>query len=173
MALILAPDLYTNAAKTAIPGARADHRYMSLTTAQIVNGNIIALGILPANHKLTSLAIESDALDTGNTATVDVGILNTYYDQQQAGSSAQPAATYNSGGATDTGVVPALVSGQNVFTGDTIVRAGGRQGAATLAFTNAIGVDSKKDRIIAAKISASVGTAQAGKLGIVYTVDEA
>src|SRR3989304_1774483 len=101
-ALILCPDLYTKPPKSAIPGARIDRRTIALTTAQVANSNIVALGVLPAGCRLHGFYLESDDLDSGaNTITLDLGVLNTYYNQAEA-TVAVPA-DYDSGGVTNTG----------------------------------------------------------------------
>ena len=169
--LVVAPELYSIPPKSAIPGARIDVRAIELTAAQEVITNYFALGILPAGHKLVYAALESDDLDSaGPTVTVSVGILNTYYGQAPA-TVAVPAA-YNSGGATNTGTAPELVTGQNIFTSSTVCQAGGRV-YPSLPFTDAIGVDHNKDRIIAFYFPVAPTTAVAGTVTLVYGVDQA
>ncbi len=95
--LVLAPDLYTAPPKTAIPGSRVDYREISLTAAQCVSTNIIALGVIPANHRLLGGALDvGNAMDTNGTttATFQIGILNSYYNQ--AVPTASVVASYNS-----------------------------------------------------------------------------
>src|SRR5271169_1798395 len=80
--LVLAPDLYTAPPKTAIPGSRVDYREIPLTAAQCVSTNIVALGVIPANHRLMGGAIEvANAMDQNATTTAKfaLGILNSYY----------------------------------------------------------------------------------------------
>jgi hypothetical protein len=170
--LKLAPDLYINPGKTAIPGMRVDFRKISLVVGDLITTQIVALGVLPAGHRLMHAFIESASLDahTTTTITVTVGVLNTYYNQAPA-TVAVPAA-YDSGGATDTDTAPALVSGQNIITASTIVRAGGRVDTFPLAFSTAIGIDTKKDRIIAIQFPALPATAAAGVLGLGLVIDE-
>ena len=182
--LKIAPDLYTNPPKTGIPGARYDVRSISVLTTDLITTQLIALGILPAGHKLCGAFIESTALDTNGTPllTLTVGVLNTYLNESPAGTSgikfnvgtnvAQVAADYNSGGQTDTTVYPALVSSQNLITASTIGRAGGRVDTFVLAFESNIGVDTKYDRIIAIQFPAVPGTAAAGTLTLGLLVDE-
>lgn len=168
MADVLVPlDLYVETPISAIPGSRCIHKSVTLTAAQQVITNYFGFGILPAGHKLMSCVLESADIDSATAHTISVGILNTYYGQAPA-TVAVPAA-YNSGGATNTGTAPALVSGQNVFTASTVGQAGGRV-YPSLAFTEAIGVDYNKDRIIAIYFAA-VGTAVEGKVGLIFTID--
>ena len=170
LATVKQGDIYTNNAKTAIPGARIDFRSLSVTTTDLgLNTQLITLGILPAGHRLMSAVFEMpSALDTNNAMTMSVGILNTYWNQALA-TVAVPAA-YNSGGSTDTGTTPALVSGQNILTTDTTARAGGRV-VASLAFCSAIGVDETNDRIIAVQFPTAATAAVAGKINGIFFMD--
>jgi hypothetical protein len=175
--LKLAPDLYTNPGKTSIPGARVDFRKISLLTTDLITTQLIALGVLPAGHRLMGAFIETASLDahTTTTITVTVGVLNSYYNQMPAGGagSSLPVATYNSGGTTDlTSTDPELVTGQNIITASTIVRAGGRVDTFPLAFSTAIGIDTTKDRIIAVAFPALPATAAAGVFGLGLVIDE-
>ena len=172
MALIKAANLYTKPPKTGV-GPNVDYRTHPLTEAQNVTGNIVALGILPAGHRLHDLRLEVDPLDTGTALVLNVGILNTYYNEAEAAVGA--AAAYDSGGATDTGTAPALVSGHNIITGATIGRssADGTAGiTATEIPSHAIGVDTTKDRIIAVEIGTGSTTDIAGDISIVYVTAE-
>ena len=169
--LKIAPDLYAQPAKSPISGARYDYREISLLAADLITTQIVALAILPAGCRLLDAFIESGDLDSGSPAiTVNVGILNTYYNKKEA-SVAAPAA-YNSGGVTDTGVTPALVSGQNLFTSEAVSQAGGRANM-SLAACHAIGVDYNNDRIIAVQLAIAPATAQAGFLGVGVLFDAA
>jgi hypothetical protein len=181
--LKLAPDLYTNPGKTAIPGMRVDFRKISLVVGDLITTQIVALGILPAGHRLMHAFIESASLDsnTTTTITVTVGVLNTYYNESpagttgikfNAGSTPQSAADYSSGGQTATDVDPQLVTGQNIITASTIPRAGGRVDVFSLAFSTAIGIDTKYDRIIAIQFPALPATAAAGVFGLGLVIDE-
>lgn len=172
MALIKAAELYTKPPKTG-PGTNRDYRSHNLTAAQNVTGNIVALGILPAKHRLHDLRLEVDPLDSDAALVLNVGILNTYYNEADA--SATDAADYDSGGQTNTGTAPALVSGHNIITGATIGRssADGTGGiTATEIPSHAIGVDTTKDRIIAVEIGTQAGTAVAGHIAISYVTAE-
>ncbi len=172
MALIKAANLYTKPPKTGV-GPNVDYRAHTLTTAQNVTGNIVALGILPAKHRLQDLRLEVDPLDTGTAIVLNVGILNTYYNEAEA--SATAPADYSSGGATNTGTAPALVSGHNIITGATIGRssADGTAGiTATEIPSHAIGVDTTKDRIIAVEIGTQATTAAEGDIAIAYVTAE-
>jgi hypothetical protein len=172
MALNKAASLYTKPPKTGV-GPNRDYRTHALTAAQNVTGDIVALGILPAGHRLHDLRLEVDPLDTGTAIILDVGILNTYYNEAEAAVGA--AADYDSGGQTDTGTAPALVSGHNIITGATIGRssADGTGGITVTEIpSHAIGVDTTKDRIIAVKIATQATTAIAGDISIVYETAE-
>ena len=178
--LQLAPDLYTNPAKTAIPGARWDFRQMEITKAQLevtaANNGILALGILPAGHRLLSLFVESDDLSAGADLVFSVGILNTYYGV--AAASATVAGF-------DTGTAPRLATGSvtladgtvivygNILTGSTIMQAGGRIDTLVLALMVNVGVDKLHDRIIAIDITtaATMGTTGGGTIALGYCID--
>ena len=170
--LKLNPSLYTSPPKTAIPGARVVYTSMAVATTDMVTTQLIAMAVLPAGHRLMNCALECTDLDTNATAavTVSVGILNTYYNQ--AAASATVAAAYNSGGQTNVGTTPALVSGQNIFTDTTTLQAGGRNNSPTLGFTTAIGVDNIYDRIVAFQPTAVPGTATAGTIALIMTIDD-
>lgn len=172
MSLILAADLYSKPPKTAV-GPNTNYRSHALTEAQNVTGNIIALGILPARHRLLDLRLEVDSLDTGTALVLNVGILNTYLGEAVA--SATDAATYASGGATNTGTAPALVSGHNAISSSTIGRSSavGSGGiSAAVNASNAIGVDNDRNRIIAVEIGTGSTTDVAGDIAISYTTAE-
>ena len=171
--LAVAPELYTKPGLNATPGARVDYRAIALLTTDLITTQLIALGILPAGHRLMGVSIESTDLDTGTSPaiTLSVGILNTYYGQAAA-TAAVPAA-YSSGGATATDVDPQLVSGQNIITSSTLCQAGGRTNTMVLGFTKAIGVDATKDRIIEIQFPVVPTVAAAGTLGLIITTDEA
>ncbi|MFA6509939.1 MAG: hypothetical protein WCV62_05740 [Candidatus Peribacteraceae bacterium] len=172
MSLIKAASLYTKPPKTGV-GPNVEYRTHALTAAQNVTGNIVALGILPSGHRLHDLRLEVDPLDTGTAVVLNVGILNTYYNEAEA--SATNAAAYDSGGQTDTGTAPALVSGHEIISSATIGRssAAGRGGiTATLIPSHAVGVDTTKDRIIAVEIGTQATTAIAGDISIVYETAE-
>jgi hypothetical protein len=172
MALIKAASLYTKPPKTGV-GPNREYRTHALTEAQNVTGNLIALGILPARHRLCDLRLEVDPLDTGTALVLAVGILNTYYNEPDA--SATDAAAYDSGGATNTGTAPALVSGHNIITGATIGRssANGSSGITVDEIpAHAIGVDNTKDRIIAVEITTGSTTDIAGDISIAYETAE-
>lgn len=177
--LKLAADLYSKPPKTAIPGSRVDFRTVELLTTDLVTTQLYALGILPAGHRLVSAVLETDDLDSHTTATItiSVGILNTYYNQAAATSSV-PADYNNATGRTEspstqtnTDVDPQLVTGHNIFTDSTVGQAGGRV-YPSLAFTEAVGVDTKKDRIVAVQFSAAPATAAAGTLSLILGIDQ-
>jgi hypothetical protein len=179
--LQLAPDLYTNPPKTAIPGARWDFRKMAVTKAQAevaaANNGILALGILPAGHRLLSLFLESGAISTGADIVADIGILNTYYGVAVA-SAAVPG--------FDTGTAPRLATGSvtladgtviaygNILTGTTILRTGGgRIDTLVLPLSVNVGVDKLHDRIIAIDITTPATTGVLGFAAIGYCIDYA
>jgi hypothetical protein len=149
-----------------------DYRSISLLTTDLVSTQLVALGVLPAGHRLMGGFVESAALDshTTTTLTLSVGVLNTYYGQAAA-TAAVPAA-YSSGGATNTDVDPQLVTGQNVITASTIGRTGGRVNSFVLGFSKDIGIDYTKDRIIAVQFPAAPATAAAGVLALGLLIDQ-
>ncbi len=168
--LKIASDLYTKPPINAMAGARYDYREIALATTDLVTTQIVALGILPAGHRLMDLFLEIEDLDDASSLTVSVGILNTYYNEAEA--AAANAAAYASGGATNTATQPELVSGHNAITATTTGRAKGRAGmTATLNPSRDIGVDYAKDRIIAVQFPAAPGTPAAGDLAIGYLID--
>jgi hypothetical protein len=166
-----APDLYTTPPIAAIPGARVIRRSVPVTTDDLaLTTQFIGAAVLPAGHRLMDAKLEVPDSLAASGLTISIGILNTYYNQPAA-SAAVPAA-YNSGGVTNTGTTPALVSGQNVFTSDTIGQAGGRSNP-TLAFTAAIGVDYEKDRVIAFYFPVAATTPVAGNVDLIFKIDAA
>lgn len=178
MTLKIASDLYSKPGLNAIGGARWCFRTIELATTDLVSTQLVALSILPAGHRLMDAFVDTDKLDNGGTAaaiTMSVGILNTYYGEAEA--SATNAAAYSSGGATDTGTAPALVSGQNIMTSVTAAQAGGRAVAGlsganmSLSPSNAIGVDKTKDRIVAVQFPVAPNTALAGTLSLAILID--
>jgi len=183
--LQLAPDLYTNNAKSPVPGARWDFRQMEVTKAQMevaaANNGILALGILPAGCRLMGLFVEVDALSTGADIVFDVGILNTYHGIAAASASAA---------GFDTGTAPRLATGSvtlddgtviaysNIMTGATVGQssAAGRvsldtASAALVPSLVGVGVDKLHDRIIAIDITTEASTGAAGTVAIGYTYD--
>uniref|UniRef100_A0A6M3IDC5 Uncharacterized protein n=1 Tax=viral metagenome TaxID=1070528 RepID=A0A6M3IDC5_9ZZZZ len=189
-AIVYAPDLYTKPPVTSIGGAMRDFRRMTVTAAQLITTNIFALGILPANHRLTDLQLEVPDLEaSGGTTTVTVGILNNYYNtpdastddpgfNENAGVIGIPAQTGSDAGATtpaeadgDGGTTPVLSDGLDILNDNTVARAGGRAGPDTdLTPTTTIG-KSLKDRIIGVQFPV-IGTMQAGTIAISYEVDQ-
>lgn len=169
--LKIAPDLYTKPPKSAVGGARYDYRSIALATTDMVTTQIVALGVLPAGHRLMDYFLESTDIDSATSAALTVGILNTYYGEEEA--AAANAAAYSSGGATNTATEPELVSGQNLVTASNVGQAGGRATkTATLDFTKDIGVDSSKDRIVAVQFSTAPGTPVAGTIGLGLLIDQ-
>lgn len=145
----LAANLYTKPPKSAPEGAQMDYRSVSLATTDLITTQIVALGVLPAGHRLDFCALESSDLDSNvsKKITGSLGILNSDY-----------------GDALDD--APDLESGKNIFTDSTVFQAGGRVYPA-LACSSAVGVDNTKDRIIALLFTAAPATAKAGTVGIV------
>lgn len=183
--LQLAPDLYTNPAKSPVPGARWDFRQMEVTKAQMevtaADHAVLALGILPAGCRLMGLFVEVDALSTGADIVFDVGILNTYYGVAAASATAA---------GFDTGTAPRLATGSvavgdgttivysNIMTGLTIGRSSavGRVAldtatAALIPSLVGVGVDKLHDRIIAIDFTTAASTGVAGTISIGYTYD--
>ena len=185
------PDLYTNPPKTAIPGARIDYREMDLVVGDLITTQILAIGILPAGHRLLNLELESADLDshTTPTITITVGLLNHYYNRPDAtvepGWNAHnitpgiPAQVGSASGATtpaeadgDGGSTVVLATGSDIITASTIGQGGGRAGM-TLVLTPTISLGvSKLDRIIGIQFAAAAATAQAGKIAIKAYIDE-
>jgi hypothetical protein len=171
--LKIGDELYTKPALNAIGGARWEYKVQAILAADLsLTTQFIAMAVLPAGHRLMDAFVESADLDTGGpSVTLNVGILNTYYGEPAA-SASKPAA-YNSGGATDTGVTPALVSGQNILTSSTVCGTGGRVGisGSTLTPSKDIGVDKTKDRIIAIQFPVAATTPAAGNLVLGILID--
>ena len=181
-----APTLYTKPPKSAIPGARVDFRQMELTKAELevaaANNSILAIGILPAGHRLCGLFVECDPLSTGADLVFDVGILNNYYNEPEANVAAVVVGF-------DSGVVPALVSSSVTLADGTVIAYGkilagatiGRSSAAgrvdSLASTSlapslvSVGVDKIHDRIIAIDITTQATTGVAGTIAIGVLTD--
>ena len=179
--LKLAPCLYAQPPLNADPGARIDFRTYEVTAADLaLTDQFIGIGVLPAGHRLMDFILECDDLDTGTDLTFDVGILNTYYNEAAAGTTgfrikagvAQAAADYDSGGQTDTGTTPDIVSGHEIFTGEDIGQSGGRSDRIATAICEAIGVDHNVDRIIAIQFPVAAGTPAAGTINFIYTIDK-
>ena len=189
IAVHYAPDLYSKPPKSAIPGARVDFRQMELTAAELqitaANNHILAIGVLPAGHRLMGLFIEADPLSTGADLVYDVGILNNYYNQPEANVAAGVVGF-------DLGIVPALVSSSitledgtviaysNIITGLTLGQssAGGRVSldhapAALRPTLVGVGVDKIHDRIIAINITTQATTGVAGTISVGILTDYA
>jgi hypothetical protein len=169
--LKVAGDLYTKPPLDAIGGARWSWRKISIATTDLVSTQLIALNVLPAGHRLMDAVLEVTDMDGSTSLTISAGILNTYYGEAAA-TVAVPAA-YSSGGATNTGTAPALVSGQSFIVASTIGQGGGRKGPDTAALypTYSIGVDKVKDRVVAVQFAAAPGSAIAGTLCLGILID--
>jgi len=169
-----APDLYSSPPKNAMPGARLEYREMAIGTTEMLTTIIFALGILPVGHRLTHFRVECTDMDSGSSATLDVGLLNSYYNEKLASAS-------HAG--WDAGASPALVNAfdNSAITGTTInlllsastlPQAGGWvEPAATNPYSHMIGVDPTHDRIIAAQFKAAPGTAVDGTLAFIVGMD--
>ncbi len=178
--LKVAGDLYSKPPLNALGGARLSLRKISILTTDLITTQIIALNVLPAGHRLVDAWIEASDMDSGTTLTISVGILNTYYNEQVAGTSgfryklgsAQAAADYSSGGGTNTDSEPNLVSGQNLITSSTVGQAGGRAGlTTTLNPSDDIGVDDDLDRIVAVQFPVAPTGAVAGTIMLGLLID--
>jgi hypothetical protein len=186
--VIIAPDLYSNPPKSAVPGSRKDFRSYAWPAATQTTGYVLALGILPAYHRLSALELECSDMDSGTTHAISVGLLNSYYNRPVA-AAATPGWDVHTGkvgipiqvGSTtgDTtpgeadllgGTTPILALGCFIITASTIPQAGGRA-SMDVSLTPMITLGlSKLDRIIALALTAT-GTAVAGTVAIAYTLD--
>lgn len=180
IAITIAPTLYSRPPKTAMPGARFDYRTCEITKAALevtaANNSILAIGVLPAGHRLNGLYLETDNLSDGADLIMDVGILNTYYNTPEANVAAGVVGF-------DGGTVPRLATGSvvltdrtivygNILTGATICRAGGRADNVVLNLDVNVGVDPAHDRIIAVDITTEATTGKPGTIGIGALIDE-
>lgn len=121
----------------------AQDLFFDITAAQLVLGNIIDLGILPAGHTVTNAILIPADLDTNGTPLValDVGIMS----------------------GTPGDAVSARTCGTELFSADTTARTGGAVSKITQpsAYTIlAVGYD----RSIGVKIQAAPATAAAGRI---------
>jgi hypothetical protein len=186
-------DIYTNPPKSAVPGARYDYREIAVLAADLISTQVLAMGVLPAGHRLLNLELEAGALDshTTPTLTITVGLLNNYFNEAEASAAhpgwdahnitlAIPAQVGGATGATtpaevDAGgaTTPALATGSDIITATTVGRVGGisKIWPATLTPAISLGI-SKKDRIIGVQFPAGSATAVAGRLAIKYEIDQ-
>jgi hypothetical protein len=182
-------NLWVKPALNAIGGARMEHRTVSLLTTDEVTSQIYALAILPADHAIIDMYIESAALDSSPTlaAVANVGILNAYapgftsptsgVGTQLDGGGSLTYGSYNSNSITDSTASPILITSLNMITGTTIVQAGGRKGidqpgnSSSYGAVTKIGVDKTLDRIIALQFTTAPGTAAAGNIDIYLLID--
>jgi hypothetical protein len=113
--------------------------FIDLTASQMVLGNIIDIGVLPANHTIGSARLICDDLDTNGTPLValDVGILS----------------------GTPGDIVSTRTMGAEIFSADTSARTG-VAAAATLASAFLIR-STGLDRSIGVKFQAAPATAAA------------
>jgi hypothetical protein len=144
-----APDLYTRPPKSAPEGAQFDYRSIELATTDLITTQLVGMAVIPAKHRLISCALESDDLDSAGTPliTASLGILNSNY-----------GAALNA--------APALTANKDIFTSSTVAQAGGRV-YPSLACSDAVGVDTTNDRIIALQLTALPGTAVGGTVGVI------
>lgn len=122
--------------------------YVDLKAADLVAGNLIDLGILPAGHTVTEAVIVADDLDTNGTPTItlDVGIMS----------------------GTTGDAVSVRTVGTELFSASTAAQAGTVATAATTKTAYTIAA-SQSNRSIGAKIVAGAATAAAGRLRLVVT----
>lgn len=122
--------------------------FIDLTAAQVANGNVFDVGILPAYHTVVDMILMPDDLDTNGTPTItlDVGLL-----------SGTP------GDATSDRTI-----GAEFFSGDT----GARTGAlARMSLASGFKVKpTESDRSIGVKVAAAVATAAAGRIRLLVTM---
>ena len=160
-----APDFYSRPPKNAMPGLRMEYREISLLTTQMLTTIIFALGIIPAGHRLMSFRLECEDLDSGSSATMDVGILNHYYNEAEA-------TTLTPGFDGDASTSAVLVTAQKIIAANVVPRAGGWASPdATFNLSLTIGVDYTHNRILAFQFAHVPATAHIGKVAFVYALD--
>lgn len=126
---------------------------VALTAAQVANGNVVQLAVLPAGCVPVSYVFESTDLDTNvsPTATLDLGVLN------DAGTAISTAAADG---------------GDEWIDGSTLPQAGGialnTASKALYDVVKAVQV-SEEDRVIAAVFATAVATAAAGTVSLELT----
>jgi len=119
---------------------------IALTTAQLVTGNIIELAPLPAGCVPVGVTLDSDDLDSGTAALLDVGIMSGAFGDNDAARTCGAEFISQSNVAQAGGVVrPTLVSAY-------------RQAAANT------------DRSIGVKIQTQPGTPVAGTIGLTVSL---
>lgn len=120
----------------------------TVTTALNVDGQIIELGVLPANCSIRHAILDSDDLDTGTAAiTLDVGIMNGEVGEDL------------------TNIGTARTMGAELFSASTVARAA--VGAVAMASKDALRLaSSAKDRSIGLKILAASAVAAEGEVGL-------
>lgn len=168
--LKVADDFLNKPAKSAIPGARLDFRTIELATTDLITTQIIALGIIPASHRLLDFYIETDDLDSGSQVTITVGTLNVVGRGgawvASADTVSPDSGDYAMGGSSHT---PSIVT--TILSADDVGQAGGRASSA-LAFTELIGVNHNYDRCLAVQFAAAPAGATAGTLNLICALDE-
>jgi hypothetical protein len=173
------PLVFSRPAITPIPGARIVRYSFIPTAAQMTATNGLVIGVLPAGCRLMDAKVEIGDIDTGTAVTWAMGILNSYLNEQPAGTIgyrfkagvSQAAAAYNSGGVTNTNTIPERATGQDLFsTGQT---AG--QSAAMVRMSNAagdaIGVENDLDRLIVMELGGTLTGIQAAAISLYLFVD--
>lgn len=123
----------------------------AFTAAQLVTGNILDLGVLPADCRVTDMILDSDDLDSGSPAvTLDVGIMT-----------GSPGETLDAAG-------NARTMGAEFFSATTIAQAGG---VVRPSLTSAFRVASVAyDRSIGVKVLLQPATAADGTIGLTVLV---
>jgi hypothetical protein len=121
--------------------------YVDLLTTDLLAGNVIDLGILPAGHTINGAKLIADDLDTGTTLTLDVGLM-----------SGTP------GTADNTRTV-----GQELFIASTAAQTGGVVDAAVTKTALTI-MAQPYDRSIGVKVVAAPTGATAGRLRLLVTM---
>lgn len=160
---------FAQTAVTPIPGARVDTRSYEATAADLaLTTQIIAMGLIPAGQRVVDFALEADDLDDATALTITVGVLNVVGQGTKYVESAALAVPDSP--EVVMGTTPTLVSGKNLITANTIGQTGGRAYSA-LAFTEAIGVNHDYDRVVGVQFPAGAGTAAAGTIRLILTLD--
>lgn len=116
--------------------------FYDLPVAQNVTGDIIDLGVLPANHTISDAVLVTDDLDTGAGMVLDVGLMS----------------------GTPGDAVSARTCGAEIFSGATTAQTGGTA-RPTLASAFKI-LAAETDRSIGVKISTQAATPVAGRIRV-------
>lgn len=127
-----------------IAGGVSAMRFAHGVTAALQIGDIIELGVIPADTRVVDIILDSDDLDTNGAATLswDVGIMSGAFGDDD----------------------PARTCGNQFFAGSTISRASGVERASKVsAFRTTV---TGSDRSIGLKCTAVAATFAAGEIGI-------